>query len=140
MKELIQNQGKLNIVITPEEDFKWWSHYPTWTVRDLLLRSGYDYEFKNYESFIIVSEIEKVRGGIYVRGNSLNTNYPFVWSENVIIMQHFLENNRTFDRYYITNNFNSNVQLIIEIVLNDIFKKEKERFLLNVLKKLKEKE
>ena len=81
-----------------------------------------------------------MKDGIHTGGASLYMDFPMVWGENVVFLQHFLENNKTFDRYYITNNFNSNVQLIVEIVLNDIFKKEKERFLMNILKKLKEKE
>jgi len=140
MKNIILNTGNLNIEIIPGNSENWWAEEPTYTVRDLLLRSGYDYEFKSDETFIIVSEFEKVRGGIHIRGTYLNMNYPFVWGENVVFVQHFLENDKTVDRFYITRNFNSNVQLIVEIVLNDIFKKEKERFLMNILKKLKEKE
>ncbi len=86
------------------------------------------------------ANFEKLKDGIHTGGASLYMDFPMVWGENIVFLQHFLENNKTIDRFYITSNFNSNVQLIVEIVLNDIFRKEKERFLLNVLKKLKEKE
>jgi len=140
MKNIILNTGNLNIEIIPGTSENWWKDEPTYTVRDLLFRSGYDHYRKEYEYCIIVYEFEKVKYGIHTGGAYLYMDFPMVWGENIVFLHHFVENNGTVDRYYITNNFNSNVQLIVEILMNDVFKNEKERFLVDILKKLKEKE
>lgn len=86
------------------------------------------------------ANFEKLKDGIHTGGASLYMDFPMVWGENVVFLHHFVENSRNVKRFYITSNFNSNVQLIVEILQNDVFKNEKETFLVNILKKLKEKE